>query len=281
MIATGDSKAHTTPLETQLAVFRALAENAIDGVVMTDLDGILTYANRAAHELFGYDYSKQEMIGLHAAVGWPEDHVSFLQEVISPAIFAGGWRGEAPQKRKDGSVFTAQMSTFVLHDEQGQPIAAANILRDITARKQAEEERERLRQQIIDAQRQALQELSTPIIPIMDRIIVMPLIGSIDTMRSKDIMRALLRGISDYRARIVILDITGVPIVDSGVAGHLDKTIQAARLKGARTIITGVSDSVAETIVDLGIDWSGIETLRDLQSGLLAALNSLGIKLNM
>jgi rsbT co-antagonist protein RsbR len=70
----------------------------------------------------------------------------------------------------------------------------------------------------------------------------------------------------------VILDITGVPMVDSEVADHLNKTIQAARLKGARTIITGISDAAAETIVDLGINWSGIETLRDLQTGLRVAM---------
>ena len=79
---------------------------------------------------------------------------------------------------------------------------------------------------------------------------------------------------------MVILDITGVPIVDSGVANHLNKTIQAARLKGARAIVTGISDAVAETIVDLGIDWSSITTLNDLQTGLVAALNSMGIKLD-
>jgi rsbT co-antagonist protein RsbR len=90
----------------------------------------------------------------------------------------------------------------------------------------------------------------------------------------------LLAGIREHHARVVILDITGVPIVDSGVAAHLDKTIQAARLKGARTIITGISDAVAEAVVDLGIDWSGIETLSDLQTGLVVALDSLGFKLS-
>ena len=103
----------------------------------------------------------------------------------------------------------------------------------------------------------------------------MPLIGSIDTMRARDITRGLLAGIRHHRARVVILDITGVPIVDSGVANHLNKTIRAARLKGAQTIITGISDAVAETIVDLGIDWSDIETLSDLQTGLRAALTRM------
>ena len=140
-------------------------------------------------------------------------------------------------------------------------------------------ERERLQQEVIEAQKQALQELSTPIIPVMERVIVMPLIGSIDTLRARDITRSLLAGIREHRAKAVILDITGVPIVDSGVASHLNKTIQAARLKGARTIVTGISDAVAETIVDLGIDWSGIETLPDLQTGLVVALKSMGIKL--
>ncbi len=140
-------------------------------------------------------------------------------------------------------------------------------------------ERERLQQAMIEAQKHALQELSTPIIPVLDQVIVMPLIGVIDSMRARDITRALLAGVSKHQAKVVIIDITGVPAVDSGVADHLNKTIQATRLKGARTIVTGISDAVAETIVDLGIDWRGIETLSDLQTGLTVTLDSLGIKL--
>jgi rsbT co-antagonist protein RsbR len=104
-------------------------------------------------------------------------------------------------------------------------------------------------------------------------------VGEIDSARARDITRALLAGIRAHRARVIILDITGVPIVDSGVAMHLNKTIQAARLKGASTIITGISDAVAEAMVDLGIDWSGVRTLSNLQAGLVAALDSLGITL--
>jgi anti-anti-sigma regulatory factor len=163
---------------------------------------------------------------------------------------------------------------------KGAHAEAERLVEERTAALEQEtSERERLQQEIIAAQRQALKELSTPIIPVMDRVLVMPLVGSIDSMRAKDIMRALLAGIREHHARVVILDITGVPIVDSGVASHLDKTIQAARLKGAQTIITGISEEVAEAIVDLGIDWSGVETLSDLQTGLRAALGSLGITL--
>ncbi len=136
--------------------------------------------------------------------------------------------------------------------------------------------RERLQQEVIDAQKLALQELSTPIIPLMERIIVIPLIGSIDNERARDITRALLAGIREQRAKIVILDITGVSIVDSGVVNHLNKTIHAARLKGAHAIVTGITDAVAESIVDLGIDWSEVTTLSDLQTGLRTALATMG-----
>ena len=144
--------------------------------------------------------------------------------------------------------------------------------------KREQEESARLQQEVIDAQQQALRELSTPIIPVLEGVLVMPLIGVIDTMRARDITRKLLTGIQEHRAKIIILDITGVPVVDSGVAAYLNKTIQAARLKGARTIVTGVSDAVAETIVDLGIDWSEIETVSDLRVGLQSVLIGMKVR---
>ena len=161
----------------------------------------------------------------------------------------------------------------------------AELQREIAERERMEDEHARLQQEIIEGQKNVIRELSTPVIPVMSTprgsILVIPLIGSIDDMRARDITRALLAGIREHRAKVVILDITGVPLVDSNVAAYLTKSIQAARLKGANTIISGISDAVAETIVDLGIDWNTITTLRDLQTGLLVALDSLGIKLTM
>jgi anti-anti-sigma regulatory factor len=131
-------------------------------------------------------------------------------------------------------------------------------------------------EEIIQTQKRTLEELMTPIIPVVKGIIIMPLVGNIDSSRAREITRTLLAGISTYRAKVVILDVTGVSVIDSGVAEHLNKTIQAARLKGARTTITGVSDAVAETIVELGIDWREVDTLRDLQTGLVMALAGMG-----
>jgi anti-anti-sigma regulatory factor len=137
-------------------------------------------------------------------------------------------------------------------------------------------ERERLQQEVIEAQKRSIRELSTPIIPIMDNIIIVPLIGTIDAVRAKDITRSLLAGVREHQAKVVIMDITGVPLVDSGVADYLDRTVQAARLKGAHTVVTGISSAVAEAIVDLGIDWTGLETRSDLQTGLRSALARMG-----
>lgn len=143
------------------------------------------------------------------------------------------------------------------------------------AKGEAETERARLQQEVIDAQREAIRELSTPVIPITDHILIMPVVGTIDTIRARDIMRALLAGITKYQAHVVILDITGVTAVDTQVASYLNQSVQAAKLKGAKTIITGISDAVAETLVDLGIDWRDIETLRDLRDGLSAAFTKV------
>lgn len=137
--------------------------------------------------------------------------------------------------------------------------------------------RTRLRREVIRAQKRAVQGLSTPIIPVLECVIVMPLIGSIETWRARDVTRRPLAGIWEHQAQVVVLNILGVPIVDSGFATHLGKAIQAARLNGARTIVAGITEAVAVTIVDWGLDWVQIEILSDLQIGLHVVLSSMGI----
>ena len=169
---------------------------------------------------------------------------------------------------------------LILDDADSAPddplLILGGNLTETTTRLQAMIEQQQQQIQVIQAQQQTIQELSTPIIPVMNNIIVIPIVGVIDTARARDITRRLLAGIQEHKASIVIIDLTGVAIVDTGVANYLHKTIQAARLKGARVIITGISEAVAETIVDLGIDWSHVETLTDLQMGLSSALRRLG-----
>jgi rsbT co-antagonist protein RsbR len=256
-----------------------LVANLSDWIWEVDAQGRYIYSSEQVADILGY--SPDEVLGKT-----PFDLMKPDEAARVGAIFADIAANQAPilnlenwNVAKDGREVCMLTNGTPRLDQDGNLIGYYGIDRDITDRKWAEAERERLQQQIIEAQQQTLQELSTPIIPVMERIIVMPLVGSIDSLRAKDIMRTLLAGIRAHRAQVVILDITGVPIVDSGVASHLDKTIQAARLKGAQTIITGITDAVAEAVVDLGIDWSGVETLSDLQTGLVTALSGLGFKL--
>ncbi len=122
-----------------------------------------------------------------------------------------------------------------------------------------------------------LQEVSTPIMPVYDGVLVLPLIGAIDTMRSMQITERLLQNISQLRAHSVIIDITGVPVVDTGVAQHLLQTAQAAQLLGASVILVGISPEIAQTVVQLGINIGNLVTLSNLQAGIAYALKRKGL----
>lgn len=127
-----------------------------------------------------------------------------------------------------------------------------------------------------DEYRQLIRRLSTPVIEVWDGIQVLPLIGVIDSARAQQMTEQLLERIVSRQARIVIIDITGVPTVDTAVADHLLKTVRAASLVGAKATLVGISPQVAQTLVRLGLSLQGVETFADLRSGLERALENLG-----
>ncbi|MBM7571078.1 RsbT co-antagonist protein RsbRA [Aquibacillus albus] len=124
----------------------------------------------------------------------------------------------------------------------------------------------------VSLQRVALQELSAPLIPVMDNITVMPLIGTIDTDRAKLIMENLLDGVIKHNAEVVLIDITGVPVVDTMVAHHIIQAAEAVRLIGATCILVGIRPEIAQTIVNLGIDLRKFPTKSSLRKGVQTAL---------
>ncbi|MGI6647997.1 MAG: STAS domain-containing protein [Bacillota bacterium] len=127
-----------------------------------------------------------------------------------------------------------------------------------------------MQKQIIDSQHRAL-ELSTPVLPIDDQIIIVPLIGTVDSRRANQFTEAVLKSIIDYQVDIVIIDITGVPVVDTQVANHLIKTVQAANLLGAQCILVGVRPEIAQTIIRLGIEFNQFLTAGNLKKGFALA----------
>lgn len=129
-----------------------------------------------------------------------------------------------------------------------------------------------------EEQRRILRQLSTPVIQVWDDILVMPLIGVVDSVRARQMMEQLLSRITELGSRIVILDVTGVPTVDTEVANHFIRTTRAARLVGAHTILVGISPQVALTLVRLDVGLEGLETYSDLRSGLERAFALLGYR---
>lgn len=132
----------------------------------------------------------------------------------------------------------------------------------------------------ISRQAAAIQELSTPVLQIRAGRLLMPIIGVMDTHRARQVTEHLLEAIRAHRAKVVILDITGVPAVDSKVANHLIQTVEAARLMGAKAIVTGLSAEVAQTLVTLGVDLSKVRTVGDLQTGVEEADRLQGVTVN-
>jgi rsbT co-antagonist protein RsbR len=132
------------------------------------------------------------------------------------------------------------------------------------------------REQTILRQQEAIRELSTPALQVRDRLLILPIIGLLDTFRAKQLTDGLLQAIRSHRAKVVVVDLTGVATVDSKVANHLIQTAAAARLMGASIIITGLSAEVAQSLVTLGVDLSQLNTMGDLQGGLEEAERMLG-----
>jgi rsbT co-antagonist protein RsbR len=136
------------------------------------------------------------------------------------------------------------------------------------------------RERVIRQQQEAIRELSTPVLQVRERLLILPIIGVLDGQRARQLTEQLLRGIRTNRAKVVVIDITGVPTIDSTVANHLVQTVDASRLMGASVIITGLSSDIAQTLVTIGVDLSKMHTVGDLQGGIEEAERQLGFRVS-
>ncbi|MGH3141226.1 MAG: protoglobin domain-containing protein, partial [Gaiellales bacterium] len=134
------------------------------------------------------------------------------------------------------------------------------------------------RERTIANQQEAIRELSTPVLRLRERLLVLPIIGILDTSRAQKLTEDLLASIRESRARVVILDVTGVPAVDSAVANHLLQAVEASRLMGAKVIVTGLSSNVAQALVTLGVDLTKMNAVGDLQGGIEVADRIMGYR---
>jgi rsbT co-antagonist protein RsbR len=168
-------------------------------------------------------------------------------------------------RHKDGSYRWLHDERKLIRDGEDEPVEILGAWRDITASVHDEE--------LIKSQANALTELSTPLIPISDHVVVMPLIGAMDSHRAAQVLETLLEGVSTRRASVAIVDITGVSVVDTHVANALLQAAKAVRLIGAEVVLTGIRPDVALTLVGLGLDLTGIVTKGTLQAGIVHAMS--------
>ncbi len=251
--------------------FRRLTEITNEAVTICD-NGIIVDVSQQFEEMFGHTVSSvigksallmaapesRESIALHMRTGYDKPYEGICM-------------------RKDGTRFSALFRGKAIQF-QGRPMRVTAIL-DISERKQIEEARRAgaVHEELIRAQAEMLTELSTPLLPISESILVLPLIGEVNAERARQVVEALARGVFEHRASIAILDITGMPAVGRDAADMLASATHTARMLGSRIVLTGVRPDVARTFVEMGADLGDTVTCGTLQQGVAYAFRTRGV----
>ena len=169
---------------------------------------------------------------------------------------------------RDGEIRWLSGKGLAMFDESGKPYRLSGMALNVTQRKRDEAESLAVQERIIEAQREALRQLGAPIMPLADHTLAVPLIGLLSEERAEQLTDVVLNAVREHSAKVVLLDVTGVPSVDTSAAEALVKVAAAARLLGARVVLTGVRPQVAQTLVAIGVDLDIFVIKADLQSGI-------------
>lgn len=283
-------------LRRQSAILHWMLDNMTDGLVVLDESGTHLLSNRAAERVTG-----DIPIGLPRLEETPEEVGRiYLADEAAPCAMESepllrALKGEEVRdlellirRPRDGVSMFVSVNATPLRDESGIR-GAIGVFRDITERKRHEAEMEAQRREVLDAERAknealerlqqsqaelirkqqlALQELSTPVLDVWEDVLALPIIGTVDSSRSAQIMERLLAEIVAKRSRWVIIDVTGVEVIDTQTASHFLRIAKAVELLGARCVLTGVRPAVAQTLVQLNVSLHEVRTLRNLRHGL-------------
>jgi rsbT co-antagonist protein RsbR len=277
------------------ALYELLQQAPIPISIMQGPDHIVSFSNKANFQVIGIEASQMiDKSVRESLAGRGYDPLfDLLDQVYTTGV---PFQGESPPASFDrhgtGTLVPTVFNTLYYPSRNtegtitGVMCVATDVTDQVEARQQVEamnevlearvaermQEIEDLNVQIIETQKQALRELSTPLIPITNEVVIMPLVGTIDSQRAQQVMETLLEGIAHYQAELAIIDITGVSVVDTQVAQSLIRAAQAVNLLGAQVMLTGIQPKIAQTLVHLGTDLSDITTRGSLQTGIAAAL---------
>ena len=221
-------------------------DNYVAALESGTLEALQGYARNLSERIIPRGVETQEVIGI----------VLLLRDVLARSLFA--------KYQQDFPLLNRMLDAY-------EP--AANRIANTVAVSFVQERERTIRQQ-----QEAIRELSTPVLQVRERLLILPIIGVIDPQRARQLTEQLLRGIRTNRAKVVVIDITGVAAMDSSVANHLVQTVEASRLLGATVIVTGLSPEIAQTLVTIGVDLTKMNTTGDLQGGIEEAERLLGYK---
>lgn len=239
-------------------------------IVTLDPKGYVTTWTSAAERLKGY--TRDEILGQHFTIFYSKEDVEAgkCDRELEAATRDGRFEDEGWRVRKDGTRFWASVVLTALRDANGNLRGFGKVTRDLSERKRAEE---RLRQQ----SREILEMATVPVVQVWEGILLVPLIGMLDSSRTQQLMERLLQRLTETGSFVAVLDITGVPTIDTQTAQHLIETIKAVRYIGAEVVLTGVRPAIAQTLVHLGVDLSSAITRASLATGLRVALGLLNL----
>ena len=214
----------------------AVYDNYVDALETGSVQALEAYATNLSERIIPRGVETHEVLGV----------VLLLRDVLARSLFE--------RYQRDPGLLTRVLDAY---EPAANRIAATVGVSFV-------HERER----VIRQQQVAIRELSTPVLKVREQLLILPIIGALDTARARQLTEQLLHGIRENRAKVVVIDITGVPAIDMAVANHLVQAIRASGLMGARVIITGLSANIAQTLVDLGVDLSMMQSVGDLQGGI-------------
>lgn len=224
-------------------------DNYVEALETGTFEALQAYARNLSERIIPRGVETDEVVGI----------VLLLRDVLARSLFA--------KYRSDFDLLNRILDAY-------EP--AANRIANTVAVGFVQE-----RERIIREQQEAIRELSTPVLQVRERLLILPIIGVIDPLRARQLTEQLLQAIRANRARVVVIDITGVAEMDSHVANHLVQTVEASRLLGATVIVTGLSPDIAQTLVNIGVDLAKMNTVGDLQGGIEEAERLLGYKVVM
>lgn len=224
----------------------AVYDNYVEALESGTFEALQAYARNLSERIIPRGVETHEVVGI----------VLLLRDVLARSLFA--------KYQNDFALLNRILDAY-------EP--AANRIANTVAVGFVQE-----RERVIREQQEAIRVLSTPVLQVRERLLILPIIGVIDPQRARQLTEQLLRAIRTNRAKVVAIDITGVPVMDATVANHLVQTVEAARLLGATVIISGLSPEIAQTLVTIGVDLGKINTVGDLQGGIEEAERALGYK---